>query len=101
MPLEYRIEKRIKERKKFNKSLSFETIEKEENKIKHVKKKAISLDISEDGLGMRAESILSEGWVLKLFLPVPEVEISIPVFAEVMWVKEEIGYFRAGLRFLQ
>lgn len=94
-------EKRIYKRKQFEKLFYFETIETEFDQIKHIKKSGFSVDISEGGLGIKLQEALMEGEILKIFFPISEINISIPIFAEVMWIGEEGKNFRIGLRFLQ
>ena len=60
------------------------------------------VDLSDGGMRIRtAEPGLGKGFILKLWLPVSEVEVSVPVLSEVRWVKEERpGGYHAGLRFM-
>jgi hypothetical protein len=91
--------KRFCARKIFDLPFSFE-IDAIEGKVKNVKQHATGVDISSCGLGMKTRYALREGSVLKFFLPMRELEVTIPVFAQVMWSKPSNDHFRVGLRFL-
>jgi len=91
--------KRLCDRKMFGQPFSFE-IGAIEGKRKYVKQNGIGVDISSCGLGMKTKYALREGSVLKFLLPMREVEVTIPVFAQVMWSVPANDHFRVGLRFL-
>jgi len=101
LPNIYRAEKRLNERKKFNRFVPFVTIKGDLDRVRYIKGDGFSLDISEGGLGFKADRSFRIGDILKISLPMPRINISIPVFAEVMWVKPKEDHFRAWLRFLQ
>ena len=86
-------------RKEFDQQIYFETTL-VNGKMKNINRKGIAMDISDGGLGLKTDLDLSEGAVVKFNIPMKEVDITIPVFAEVMWSKPENSHFRAGLRFL-
>jgi len=90
---------RVAKRSVFNKHLSYE-ISIPEGKLKNTTQSGVGLDISSHGLGIETEYHLKEGSVLKCYLPLRETEATIPVFAQVIWVKPADGHFRAGFRFL-
>lgn len=90
---------RLCERKMFNESFSFE-MSVVETIGKNVKQDCVGVDISSCGLGMKTGHSLLEGSVLKFYLPMREWEITIPVFAQIMWSKPDDDHFRIGLRFL-
>ena len=92
--------KRLSERKVFNQPISFEVSETETGQFKIVQKKGFGIDISSKGTGITTDYALREGDVLKLHLPINEVQTSLPVYAEVMWSKPADSHFRAGLLFL-
>ena len=59
-----------------------------------------AVDIGHGGLGLVSPYSPTEGEVLKLSIPLKDPEVTLPVFAEVMWVSPSDEYYRAGLRFL-
>jgi hypothetical protein len=91
--------KRVCARIIFNQPFSFElcTIAR---KIKNIKQNGIGLNISSSGLGMKTRYSLMEGSVVKFILPLGEAEITVPVFAEVIWSMPADNHFSVGLRFL-
>ena len=99
--MKYRPEKRSKIRMSFRRSILFEQIATELNRMKNIQRNGVCFDISEGGLGMAADYLLITGEVIKLFLPASKVDTPLPVFAEVMWAHPSEDRFRAGLRFLQ
>ncbi len=60
------------------------------------------VDISNGGMRVQTEDLgLEEGVMLKVWIPVSETEVAVPVLTEVRWVKEEKpGGYHAGLRFM-
>ena len=93
-------EKRASSRAAICQSLSFEMSEKVSGRFKNVPICGFGVDICLGGIGLITDRILNEGDVLKLFIPVAEVNILLPVYTEVMWSRPTDGDFRAGLRFL-
>ena len=85
----------------FRRSILFEQMVTELNRMKKIQRNGICFDISEGGLGMAADYPFIRGEVIKLFLPASKVDTPLPVFAEVMWAQPSEDRFRAGLRFLQ
>ncbi len=61
------------------------------------------MDLSSGGMKMQTGDHshgFAEGAILKVWLPIPMIEVAIPVLTEVRWVKEEMpGIFQAGLKF--
>jgi hypothetical protein len=97
--MKHKSEKRLYDRKAFNQPLSFEiSVLGEESR--NIRQSGIGTNISSDGLGMITNFSLQESSVLKTYLPVQGVDLSIPVFAEVMWSVPNGNLFRVGLRFL-
>ena len=90
---------RVCDRKSFDQPVSFE-IGAIEGKIKNIGKNSIAVDISSRGLGIKTKYVLAEGSVVKFYFPIKEVEITIPVYAQVMWSMPTNDHFRVGLRFL-
>ncbi|HET6464335.1 MAG TPA: PilZ domain-containing protein [Nitrospiria bacterium] len=60
------------------------------------------VNVSTGGLCLTTDEALKVGQVLKMALPLPNVEATAPTLAEVRWVQKEnpTGIFQAGLRFL-
>jgi len=60
------------------------------------------VDISNGGMRVQTEELgLKEGVMLKVWIPLSETEVAVPVLTEVRWVKEEkTGGYHAGLRFM-
>ena len=90
---------RICDRKTFDQPFSFE-ISSIEVKPKKIEQNGIGVDISSCGLGMKTKHAFKEGSVLKFYLPMRDWEITIPVYAQVMWASTANDHFRVGLRFL-
>lgn len=57
------------------------------------------LDISPLGMGIKTDSPLQPKEIIRVYLPVQAVDLPLPVFSEVCWVKANNQYFRAGLKF--
>jgi hypothetical protein len=60
-----------------------------------------ALDISPLGLGLKTETPLQVKEMVRIYLPVQAVDIPLPVFSEVRWVKADHSYYRAGLQFVR
>jgi hypothetical protein len=56
-------------------------------------------DISPLGMGIKTDSPLQPKEMVRVYLPVQAVDIPLPVFSEVRWVKANNQYYRAGLQF--
>ncbi|MFB3885030.1 MAG: PilZ domain-containing protein [Thermodesulfobacteriota bacterium] len=95
------VEKRSKIRKPFRKPVHFEQMATALNRQKRNQWTGVSFDISEDGVGVTVDYPLKKGEVIKLFIPVSRKSATLPVFAEVRWVRSTEDKFRTGLRFLQ
>ena len=87
------------DRKNIDQPLSFE-ISAVQRRSMDTKKNGVTVDISSCGLGIKTKYALEEGSVLKFNFPIREVEVTIPVYAQVMWSVPANDHFRAGLRFL-
>jgi hypothetical protein len=68
--------------------------------LSNVQKSGVGVDISLTGIGLTTDQELSKGEILKVSLPVGAMDISMPVYSEVMWTMPEDGGYRTGLRFL-
>lgn len=60
----------------------------------------LGINISDTGLGMYVRQPLFKGEVLKLRFPAAAAITMAPVYAEVVWVREEKDRYRTGLKFL-
>jgi len=63
---------------------------------------AETLDISNGGMKIRLKGKpLKEGAMIQIRIPVSELNVAVPVFTEVRWVREEVpDNYQIGLRFL-
>jgi hypothetical protein len=60
-----------------------------------------AIDISPLGLCVKTETPLQPKEMVRVYLPVQAVDIPLPVFSEVRWVKPHNQYYRAGLQFVR
>jgi PilZ domain len=60
----------------------------------------LGINISNTGLGMYVRQPLFKGEVLKLRFPASAAITTTPVYAEVVWVRQEKDRYRTGLKFL-
>ncbi len=60
------------------------------------------LNLSSGGMRIQTKrQSLEEGAVLQVWFPISEPPVTIPVLAQVRWVREEIpGNYQVGLRFM-
>lgn len=60
------------------------------------------LNLSSGGMRIQTErQALEEGTVLQVLFPLSEPPVTIPVLAQVRWVREEMpGKYQVGLRFM-
>ncbi len=70
------------------------------SKFENIKKNGFAIDVSSEGIGLTTDYALKRGDVLKLYLPVNRVNITLPVYAKVVWSKQADNNFRAGLMVL-
>jgi hypothetical protein len=94
-------ENRRIDRKSFSEEINFESMLTGENSKGIVYRTGSSTDISSNGLGLTDPYKATEGEILKLLIPFKALGISVPVFAEVMWVRPFEHHYKAGLRFLR
>lgn len=80
--------------------VSLELIGVEQGKIRDLRIEGTSVDISSGGLGMITNGTLRKGDVLKLHLSVNDMQVTLPILSEVMWLQKMNGEYRAGLQFL-
>ncbi len=93
-------EKRSSDRKRFNHSVSVEFSCMDAGKITNGQISGAGIDISPSGVGLTTGHKLVDGEVVRLYLPLEDLDVSMPVYSEVKWSKPAKGCFRAGLRFL-
>ena len=94
-------ENRLAPRKVFD-----QTIQLERNRLFTGENSAIfeigqTIDISPLGIGIKTEVPLQPKEMVRVYLPVQAVDIPLPVFSEVRWVKADNNYYRAGLQFMR
>jgi hypothetical protein len=60
----------------------------------------LGINISDTGLGMYVRQPLFKGEILKLRFPSDAAITPVPVYAEVVWVRQEKDRYRTGLKFV-
>jgi hypothetical protein len=53
------------------------------------------------GLCIKTEAPLQLKETVRVYLPVQAVDIPLPVFSEVKWVKPQNNYYQVGLQFVR
>ncbi len=96
--MEINDQKRVFKRKSLNRLIDFELTDKSRRENIHDSGEAIN--ISSGGIGLITTYNLRRGEILKLYLPAIAKSASLPVFSEVVWVKQTDSHVEAGLRFL-
>jgi len=91
---------RLIRRKVFEKKITFEITKMDLDRVENIQKVGFGVDISSEGVGLTTDYALKKDDVLKLYLPVNEVNTNMPVFAKVVWSKQADNNFRAGLMVL-
>ena len=94
-----RKEKRRRERTVFKQAVEFE-ISATRQAADSQTCKAMGLDINSRGIGLETAEELFTGDLVKMYVPLGSAGAFIPVFAEVRWVNDLDGKYRAGLHFL-
>ncbi len=92
--------KRAFKRKIFNRPVEFELSATQEGRKEDILKNGEAMNISSGGLGLVTACTLKRGEVLKLYLPAIARSAALPVFSEVVWVRQAGAHVEAGLRFL-
>ncbi len=98
--MDTRHNKRAVKRKIFNHPVRFELSAIEEGRRENIHMSGDAMNISSGGIGLSTRCALKRGEVLKLYLPAIARSASLPVFSEVVWVRQAGAYVEAGLRFL-
>jgi hypothetical protein len=93
-------EKRASKRKKFQRPVNFELSCTEKGWSENIRQNGEVLDISSGGIGLSTTYALKRGKILKVYLPAIARSASLPVFSEVIWVRQARAHVEAGLRFL-
>lgn len=91
--------KRKSARQRYSERIDFEAMITGAKKADIARHCAHCLNISQGGLGITTDHRPKEGDVLRLSIPFKE-NLTLPVFAEVVWIAAEDDSFRAGMRFL-
>jgi hypothetical protein len=58
-----------------------------------------TIDIGPRGLCIKTEAPLQPLETLRVYLPMNDMDFSLPVFSEVRWVEARDHHYRAGLKF--
>ncbi len=92
--------KRAFKRKIFNRPIEFELSAIETGRGENLHKSGEAINISSGGIGLSTTCALKLGEILKVNLPAIARSASLPVFSEVVWVRQVGAHVEAGLRFL-
>jgi len=97
--VDHNIESRSSKRNILNRTIKFEINDRERN-FQVIANKAMCIDISSGGLGLQTDRKLSQGDMVKVEVPLSEGDITVPIFAKVVWAIKIDNSYRAGLGFL-
>ena len=92
-------DRRIIKRKSFSEKITFSTLYKADQKSQD-DKNATCLDISDGGLCFETTDQLHAKQMIRMMLPVKEVNVSSPILGEVVWALPANGKFKVGVRFI-
>lgn len=92
-------EQRLTPRQTFDQAVQFERNRFVTGENAPVYEIAQVLDISPLGMGIKTDSPLQPKEIIRVYMPVQAVDLPLPVFSEVRWVKGGNQYYRAGLKF--
>ena len=98
--METALNKRECKRNAFNQTVNFELSCMEKGRLGNVHKSGEAINISSGGIRLSTAYALKQGEILKLYLPAIARSATLPVFSEVVWVKQSGSHVMAGLRFL-
>ncbi len=93
-------EKRARARKIYNRIIVLERSEVVSDQFRNFRCDGLILNVSQAGLGLSTDLHLREGEIVKLFLPLKELDITVPVMAQVKWSRRMSSACQSGLRFL-
>jgi PilZ domain len=91
---------RVYKRKSINQLVNFELSCIGKDRLGNVHKSGEAVNISSGGIRLSTAYVLKRGEILKLYLPAIARSATLPVFSEVVWVKQAGSHVMAGLRFL-
>ncbi len=63
-------------------------------------KKARSLNISKRGMCFETSYLLRENEIIRIMLPLKEINVNVPVLGEVRWIKPVDQKYRVGVSFI-
>ncbi|MRR06141.1 MAG: PilZ domain-containing protein [Deltaproteobacteria bacterium] len=89
---------RAYKRKIFNRPVSFELSAITDGRRETIHMSGEAINISSGGIGLSTTCRLERGEILKLYLPAIARSAALPVFSEVVWVKQAGGNVEAGVR---
>jgi len=95
------IKKRYSIRKDIRQPFSFIICKGKSGRFQHLQKNGFFADICSEGAKIFTNNLLVKGEVLKIYYPISEMNDTVPVYAEVLWCKEENACFSVGLRFME
>ena len=93
-------EKRRSARSAYENRIQFELSSIAAEELMPVKREAVGVDISEEGIGLITNYPLKKDEVLKLYFPLNSIRTTLPVFARVAWATSVEKRFRVGMQFL-
>jgi len=94
------LKKRAYKRKSINQPVNFELSCMGKGRLGNLHKSCEVINISSGGIRLSTTYALKQGEILKLCLPAIARSAELPVFSEVVWVKQAGSLVTAGLRFL-
>ncbi len=94
------MEKRSVERVAFNRTVGFEVLFMDSGEVKKIKCKGMGIDINSSGLGVISPCFFDSGELIKVYIPVLDIDTYVPLFAQVIWSRVENEKCRFGVRFL-
>lgn len=92
--------KRACKRKAFTHPVDLEMSCMEKGRLGIANTSGAAINISSGGVRLSTAYALTQGEVLKLYFPAIARSAALPVFSEVVWVKQAGSHVVAGLRFL-
>jgi hypothetical protein len=98
--MEQRPENRQMERKTFPYPVLIELINQEQGTFEHLQNQGQGIDISSQGIGITSESPIDPGQVVKMYIPLGNLETLVPSFSEVRWIKKSNSNYRLGFKFI-
>jgi hypothetical protein len=100
--VQFQDEKRTSERFSYSKTVTYKALGIAGSPPEKVPVQVKSVNVSSGGMRIRMNKrLLTEGSIIQMNLPVPQLNISIPVLTEVKWIKEKkLNLYYIGLQFL-